>query len=352
MKIRLLILCTVLLAGVSGCSVLPHISHQPVIQNPFPQLSRVAVAPFFNQSDEKTVDGREFALAYFNELQATPGFEVVPVNVVEEAMIRHKIALNEPLQARRLAQILGVDAVVIGTVTDFTPYYPPRCGMRVEWWAANPSFHPIPAGYGLPWGTPEEEHIPASLVYEAELALAKEQMATQTPDCIPYELPPGVAPPEPELIPVPNENGDAEKKGEASDVNKPQSVKPTSHNPAFVAGDATGMIGPIPGIPQGWPDPRGFAPDGPSCVRPPCIPSYKPVLEHTRIYQSTDGDFIASLESYVYFREDARMGGWQSYLERSNDFISFCCYRHISEMLSARGGAAESRVVWRWSDRR
>ena len=45
---------------------------------------------------------------------------------------------------------MGVDAVVIGTVTDFTPYYPPRCGLRVEWYAANSGFHEIPPGYGLP----------------------------------------------------------------------------------------------------------------------------------------------------------------------------------------------------------
>ena len=47
----------------------------------------MAVAPFFNQSDEPTVDGRKFALAYFAELQAVPGFEVVPLGVVEEAII-------------------------------------------------------------------------------------------------------------------------------------------------------------------------------------------------------------------------------------------------------------------------
>ena len=167
-----------------GCALLPQIAHQPTVHNPFPQLSKVAVAPFFNQSNEPTVDGRRIALAYFNELQLVPGFEVVPVEVVEKAMLDHRINMRGPTDARLLAQILGVDAVVVGAITDYSPYYPPRIALHVEWYAANPNFHPIPPGYGLPWGSPEERDIPAPLVFEAEMALAKAQLKTQTP---PYE---------------------------------------------------------------------------------------------------------------------------------------------------------------------
>ena len=74
------------------------------------------------------------------------------------------------MKLRRAAQILEVDAIVVGNVTDFTPYYPPRCAMKVEWYSANPCFHPIPPGYGLPWGTPAEEDIPASLQQETKMA--------------------------------------------------------------------------------------------------------------------------------------------------------------------------------------
>ena len=54
------------------------------------------MAPFFNQSNEPTVDGRRIALAYFNELQLVPGFEVVPVEVVEKAMLDHRINMRGP----------------------------------------------------------------------------------------------------------------------------------------------------------------------------------------------------------------------------------------------------------------
>ncbi len=81
---------------------------------------------------------------------------------------------------------------------------------------------------------------------------------------------------------------------------------------------------------------------------PPCQPSNDPVLRHTKTYNGHDPDVTAALASYVYFRDDARYGGWQAYLQRSDDFIRFCCHMHISEMLTARGGAGETRVVWRW----
>ncbi len=161
--------------------MLPEISRQPTLHNPFPELSKVAVAPFFNLSQEPTVDGRGVAEAYFNELQSVPGFEVIPVGVVENAMRAYQIDLNSPSEARRLAQLLEADALVVGAVTDYSPWYPPRLGLQVQWYSANPCFHPIPPGYGLPWGTPEEEGIPGRLVFEAELALAKAQLKTQTP---------------------------------------------------------------------------------------------------------------------------------------------------------------------------
>ena len=56
------LLVVLVLVPWTGCCFLPEIAHQPTLHNPFPQLSTVAVVPFFNQSTEPTVDGRQFAL--------------------------------------------------------------------------------------------------------------------------------------------------------------------------------------------------------------------------------------------------------------------------------------------------
>jgi len=389
------ILCCLPLIGLAGCKlILPEISHKPVIRNPFPQLSRVAVAPFFNHSDEATVNGRDFAMAYFSELQLTPGFEVVPLGVVEEAIIANRINLSGAGEARRLAQLLGVDAVVVGAVTEYSPYYPPRCGMRIEWYTANPGYHEIPAGYGLPWNTPEEEYIPDSLVYESQMALARAQMATQAPDCDagcqtlpappahfqgnagavntrpgrakqarrqrdPFEddtvasnsvnsvqaieeLPPGQL-----LVPAPAGSLSAEADSSGIDTDARSPATPTS--PSNVASEP---ISAIDTLPPNWPTEHCFVPAAPQAMRPPCEPHHGPVLKHTRVYNGTNPDFTQALESYVYFRNDKRFGGWESYLQRSDDFIRFCCHMHISEMLSARGGSRKTQVVWRWPENR
>ena len=327
---------------LNGCMLLPSQERQPSVHNPFPQIARVAVAPFFNLSTDPTLDGRQVATAYFNELQLVQGFEVVPVGVVEATIHEHHIALASPADARRVAQILQVDAIVIGAVTDFSPYYPPRCGLQVEWYAANPGFHPIPPGYGLPWGTHEEQDIPGPLVFEAEFALAREQLKTQTPS---YE---------PIAAPLAQGAGkDATPKWEASKTTvtthatgTPGSADATAKAPASTTASANGTT--APGAATSWPDPRGFVPPPPSRQPPVCWPSEAPILRHTRIYNGHDTDFTTALESYYNFRDDARFDGWQGYLQRSDDFIRFCCHMHIWEMLTARGGAGETRVVWRW----
>lgn len=331
----------------SGCAFMPEVSRQPTVHNPFPQLQKIAVAPFFNLSTEPTVDGRHVALAYFNELQNIPGFEVIPIGVVEKTLEAQQMTLNGPTEARKLAQLLDVDAVVVGAVTDFSPYYPPRLSLQIEWYSANPNFHPIPPGYGLPWGTPHEDEIPGPLIFEAEMALARAQLKTQTPK---YIKPLQLAPP-------PRDEGEAEEAAPpappAGEGEPGESGELVAHEqPLPTAPVATNIEAATNGLPPDWPDPRGFQPRGPSTVPPQPKESAEPVLRHTKTYNGNDQDVTTALASYVYFRDDARFGGWQGYLQRSDDFIRFCCHMHIAEMLTARGGAGQTRVVWRWPTRR
>ena len=424
--------------------------------------------PFRNQSQEPTLSGGRVSMAYYNELQSVPGFEVVPFGVVENQLaffesqvLRRPIGTAEDFQ--QFAKHLGVDAVLQGAITDYDPYYPPRMTLKVNWYAANPGLHPIPIGYGLPWGTKAEKKIPSWIRLESERALAREQIATQTPfeneteASNPLEDPEYVSPstdnpsqpPNSESVPpvqAPSRK-EVQKQGE-SDESQPskssdavagkskdpialarfqlplhsgQSVIPASgqistaaepydsetssqseasesaeaefdeparippklaslreQSPIVMSQDGTfvqsseslepdatastssplefdrdgeglDLVNARPGsLPPDWPDPSGFIPPRPGPQRPTMQAQYEPVISHMKAYNGNDEDFTQSLQEYYYFRDDARFGGWQSYLQRSEDFIRFCCHRHIVETLSSRGGQLESRMNLRW----
>lgn len=424
------ILCGLLFLCL-GCAAIPDVRHKPKFHNPFPELSRVAILPFRNQSEEPTLSGARVSLAYYNELQSVPGFEVLPLGVVEQAvMVYEQQKLGRPIATaddfQQFAQFLGVDAVLQGSITDYTPYYPPRMTLKVNWYAANPGLHPIPVGYGLPWGTKEEKKIPDWVRLESERALAREQMATQTPQAsdpspaepelqfypdnprkeqidAPNQQPAPTTAPESELpAPAPNLNRTEEvetlanrKKAVVSLVQRATWEEPSNNSqdeparmPAKVRSlESQGVLMPqsdgsfevvpsnevIPsneegragetekndaigsgvasrneGNPPNWPDPRGFIPRRPSPEPAPFVPQYEPVISHMKVYNGNDEDFTQSLQEYFYFRDDKRFGGWQSYLQRSEDFIRFCCHQHIMETLSSRGGQLESRLNLRW----
>ncbi len=339
---RLVLFIAVCLA-ISGCEALPRVEHQPQFHNPFPQLSRVAVLPFFNQSDEPTANGFDVATAYRNELQQIPGFEVMPVGVAEQQLLAHKVHLDGSTDFQALARMLNVDAVVVGSITDFTPFYPPRMGLAVNWYAANPCFHPIPPGYGLPWGTPEEEFIPDSLAFEAEFAQAREQLEAVSPVPPTAPLRPHSVPAEETLPPIPNALRSNDRDDVVTADHRVMTVQPARDEDVLTPLPLTPHV---PHTPQSSRDPRGLS-LVPGVETTGCVPHSGPIIELVRQYHGHDADFTQRLAKYYRFRDDARFGGWQSYLQRKDDFIRFCCYLHITETLAARGGVGKSRVVWK-----
>ncbi len=332
-------LAAVLVMLSGGCSLFPSPAIEPQVFNPYPQLSRVAVAPFFNLSTAPNADGRQFAVCYYQQLQEIQGFEVVPVGVVENAMKEYGLQLNNAAEARALAQILKVDAIAVGAITDFDPYHPPRCAFLVEWYAANPYFQPIPAGYGLPWGTPAAEQIPSALVHEAEFAAARAALKSTTPPYEPIQLqplpperpllPPGAVRP-PERLPAPSEVED--QGGEYRTLSSWHDVDLVPRP------GASAEKGPLP------------APAPPAAG--PLTVNNHPVMRHVATYSGSDPHVLQALKQFLAVREREDFAGPEAFMKVSDDFIRFCCHLHLSEMLSARGGAGKTRVVWRWPNSR
>lgn len=331
-------------------------------------MKRVAVLPFFNQSDEPTVDGDFVGAQYYASLQSVPGFEVLPMGVTKTAWMQYSLRNGEPRtgpEFQALARHLGVEAIVVGAVTDFEAFYPPRMAMTVHWYAANEGFHAIPPGYGLPWGTEQEKQIPKRVVREAEFELARSQLKTQSPVSGSSGSGSGSG-----IAPVGHEESLAHP--ETFDLAPPTQTMPDGHDvfgdemqPGHAedrgiviatdgfAGDgfaSDGFAGEWEApMPPDWPDPTDLIPDGPSPVRPIAIPNSEPVLTHTRIYRGDDPYVTGRLADYVETGDDARSSGWQGYLKRTDDFVRFCCHLHITEMLESRGGRDQSDFIVRWS---
>ncbi len=182
-KYLIILMVTVTVLSFLGCEILPEVRYKPTLLNPFPMLRSVAVVPFYNETNNPAVNGREVADCFANELQRVEGFHVIANRRVEEVMLAEGLTeLQSVNEIRYLAQILEVDVVVIGKIHHYYDYYPRSIKFETEWYSVNPYHHPIVPGRGLPWGTKYEGDIPMKTVREAEMTLAAAQLRTQEPD--------------------------------------------------------------------------------------------------------------------------------------------------------------------------
>ncbi len=279
------------------------------VTNPVAGLTTVAVVPFFNLSAERSVDGRRFAQAYFTELQKTPGFQVLPTGVVEQAIYDNQLEMSNPDDALKLADLLKVDAVVVGAVTDYSPYYPPRVGLQVSWYSPRPwTFQPglpiaedarkasIPKGKWSLWKTAEPEACPApgSPVFRGQ-----SESTTPAPSAWNRWMWWRGSPDTSEAV-----------------------IRPTGGHDATTS----------PGLP---PDVMGATTYDPR----------QPFMSYTRLFDGADPQLTARLRDYVELSGDLRSGGWQGYLSRSDDFLKFTAHLMVVEMLQLHGGEAKRRIV-------
>lgn len=356
-------------------------------------MTTVAVAPFVNLSAERVVDGRRFALAYSAELQKIPGYQVIPVGVTEQAMVDLKIDLDSPEDAVKLAKSLGADAIVIGAVTDYTPYYPPRIGLQVSWYSPEPHrFSPgIPTDPQLGdavrvWrfassssSNRDEPVTTSDLIVRAQspdspknsqiiaceatseiangpvllgpnaptppalrVAAASSTVQTTAAESSSMEASPTAADP----IPAPPMLGSPASAPSMMAPTEAAMRAPVPMQPLFPPANCPPMHGEYGGAYCPLPNGPAYADVYGGGAAAQAYDPIRPIMSYTRLFDGSDADLTALLRDYVILSGDLRSGGWEAYLHRTEDFIRFSSHRMIVEMLTLHGGESRRHYVW------
>lgn len=148
-----------LFAGVllAGCSLFSHedrIVAPHADRSPYPATKVWAVAPFRNESGTSVVDGIRMAEQLAGQLHQVRGIQVLPVNRVIAAMEASNMTQVTTVdQVRRLLQTLQVDGLIVGSITAWEPYDPPKIGVSIALYSAPGSLELQTAAANAPAGT-------------------------------------------------------------------------------------------------------------------------------------------------------------------------------------------------------
>lgn len=121
------------LSLVAGCMNKEKLVEPARLQSPYERTQLWAVAPFANESGVSIVKPDRIADLFVEQAEQIAGVETIPVNRVLLAMRRmHMAAITTPAEAMSLMNVLGLDGLIVGTVTAYDPYHPPKLGVAIQ----------------------------------------------------------------------------------------------------------------------------------------------------------------------------------------------------------------------------
>lgn len=130
--VSLLIASAVASGTLGGCNNPSPIQPETIV-SPFARDGLWGVVPFANESGVSSVDSAKVADAFTAELEQVEGISTVPVNRVILAMRRLGLpTVSTQAEARAVMNALGLDGLVVGTVTAWNPYPPPTMGAAAQ----------------------------------------------------------------------------------------------------------------------------------------------------------------------------------------------------------------------------
>lgn len=136
----LALLGVVSLLWLSACEAKPRempLSQPMTLDAPYSSRDVIwAVVPLTNESGTSLPDELAITDALVNTIREVDGLSALPTNRVINAMRAMQMpGVYSPADARKLAQALGADAILVGSITAWNPYHPPQLGMTIALFA-------------------------------------------------------------------------------------------------------------------------------------------------------------------------------------------------------------------------
>jgi hypothetical protein len=130
-RVAALAVLTAFVAAGFGCG--PRLQDPTVLVTPYGETQYWAVAPLHNESGVSVVDTLRMSDILAKEAQQAHGVRVAPVNRVLAAMRDLDMpAISSAIDAQTLMNVLDLDGLLVGTITDYDPYRPMTLGLAVE----------------------------------------------------------------------------------------------------------------------------------------------------------------------------------------------------------------------------
>lgn len=127
------LLLTAKILLISGCSLITGCSGAAPLVSPYPTQRVWAIAPLRNESGSVQANGHTLADHLARQLENASNLDVLPVNRTLAVMEALEIPeISSPAQARQVLASLNADALLVGTITAYDPYDPPKLGMAIE----------------------------------------------------------------------------------------------------------------------------------------------------------------------------------------------------------------------------
>jgi len=180
----LVALCLGLTLGPAGCVQRERLLVPSTTTAPY-DTSRgeplLAVVPLRNESGTTAVDPLEISDKVVAAASQVLGVRTVPLNRTLAAMRALGLSdLASPAEARQLATQMGVDAIIVGSITAYDPYNPPKLGLALALYARPGSLtqlgEPLVDPRTLRYQPTEYQHFPRSNAPDAPASVISEYL--------------------------------------------------------------------------------------------------------------------------------------------------------------------------------